>query len=75
MRVTVTYEVPIEVIEKLIDEAEQVLGENPDYDEATDYILDLLDEYIGENINYHHYSDSTQDAIYNMLYEKDKNKE
>lgn len=75
MKVTITYEVPTNVIEELIEDAEKyAFDENTDCDEATDYILDLLDEYIAENINYNHYDDLTVDAIYNLLYERDKNK-
>lgn len=74
MKVTVTYEIPTEVIEELVDAAEQILDKNTDYDEATNYILDLLDITIGEEFNYHHYDDLTVDTIYNLLYERDKNK-
>lgn len=72
MRVTVTYDIPIEVIEKLIDETEQIFNEDIDYDEATDYILDELDVYIGEEVNYNHYDDLTVNTIYNLLYERYK---
>lgn len=72
MKVTITYEIPIEVIEKLINKAERVFNEDTDYDEATNYILDLLDAYIDEEVNYNHYDDLTVDTIYNLLYERYK---
>jgi len=75
MKVTVTYEILIETIQEIIDEAERVLGENANHNEVTDYVLEALDEYIVPEFNYHHYDDLTVDTIYNMLYEKDKNKE
>lgn len=74
MKVTVTYEIPVEVIEELVNAAKQILDKNTDYDEATNYILDLLDITIGEEFNYHHYDDVTVSTIQDLLYERCEHK-